>query len=520
MGTTTSRPIVVGIESVLLQAAQFIDVAVHIIERILSTLFSLCVPSTLYRDYPIDSPDHSPLAGRVKQHAQFKQRYEEKLKRRKLRAEWAAAGLDVVEMERQEQAKRKRQQQKAAIQALNEKHRADEMLGPVPQAPLPRPENERETAAEKAQGKLHVMSNLSPTKDQHNRLPKRQDDKTEIRMPESLLHRRAAALESVRETSFHEASNYAVQGHGSRIASGVSEHGDISYQIVATSRDHDEGPLLSSESSIRAVPKSPDQLRRKLVTPQGIMPSQSQAVVSTSSASRLDALVRPAAQRKAGPADRPSSPKLFQPTAQRHRRSIDLVTALDSPDQSSFRQHERKDSIDLRSDSPRFFNRARASLDMVTNAASQMSRPSSPSSSPPNPPFSSASSDAGSIRSIFRSSSPANSLSRSSTPPCVTDLADRACKSRWEANARERKVWKNEVDRITLHKLQQTSKRHRPDSQERLPLSNLSELNTNLTLAARRRQRRVSHEPDQGDKPEKIKRRSFQKPPTSHRKDL
>jgi hypothetical protein len=524
MGTTTSRPILHGIESFLLQIAQFVDVGVRLVERLLSSLFSLCLPSTLFPDYQIDERRdvpfcdksgvcHVPATTRVKQHAQFKQRYEERLKRRKLRAEWAAAGLDVVEMERQEQAKRKRQQQKATMHQMDEKYHAEQMLGPVAKAPQPRPEEERETAAERAKGKLWVMGNVAPR--EQARLPKSQD-KPEVRMPELMIHRRGAALESVRETSIHEppSPKYAVHGHGSRIASGVSDHGDVSYQIVATSRDRGEA---SSGADGKAEFRAGQ--RRKVVTSQGIMPSQAQVLASTSSASRLDAAVRPVSKEyKAAPSSSPS-PKLVQPLARRHHRSLDLVA---SQDLLPAKQHDKRDPIDLRSDSPRFFNRARASLDMVTTAAaSQMSRPSSPSS-PAMPVFSSASSDAGSIasrRSIFGSTSPSASISRSSTPPCVTDLADKACKSRWQANARERKVWKDEVDRITLDKLQRTSKRHHLDSQLPSPISNSSD-SFKLALLADKRLRRVSLEPKSVDKAaEKVKRRSFQKP-SHHCKDI
>lgn len=485
MGTTTSRPILHAIESFLLQIAQFVDVGVRLVERILSSLFSLCLPSTIFSDYQLNHGrevpicDNSgvcyvPATSRLQQHAQFKQRYEERLKRRKLRAEWAAAGLDVIEMERQEQARKKRQQQKAALHQIAEKCHAEQMLGPVAKAPRLRPAEERETAAERSKGKLWVMGNVTPRG--HTLLPKRQD-KPEIRMPE-VLHRRGAALESVRETSIHESPshNYAVHGHGSRIASGVSEHADVSYCIVATSRDRSEAsPGADSKAGFRA-----DQ-RRRTVTSQGIMPSQAQVLASTSSASRLDAEMRQISSKegKAAPSLSPS-PKLMQPVARRHHRSLDFVA---SNEQLSFKHHDKKDPIDLRSDSPRFFNRARASLDMVTTAAA--TRPSSPSS-PALPPFSSASSDAGSIasrRSIFGLTSPSASISRSSTPPCVADLAEAACKPRWQANARERKLWKGAVNDLTLHKLQQTSRR------------------------------RVSLEPKPVvDKAEKMERRSFQKP--------
>lgn len=545
MGTTTSRPILHGLESFLLQFAQVVECGIRYIERFISSLFTLCLPSTLYHEFQLDEGRQVPVcednrmcysssssspALKLKNNIHFKQRYEERLRRRKLRAEWAAAGLDVVEMERQEQAKRKRQQQKAALHQYNEKENAQEMLGQVAKAPLARPEHKRETLAEREKGKLWIMGNAPPPSiesKKNKKLTRLDDEKGQARLPTHNI-RRAVALESVRETSFHEGIDYAMQGHGSRITSSTSEHGDISYQIVATSRDNeeDEKPLNEILQPVR---------RRKMVKSQGILPaSQAQAMVSAALASRLDANTRAVplsplytsdgiAAARITPKPQPSSssssrsPILIQPTAQRLRRSLDLVVMTnDSAPVAT------KDGIiyEKRAESPRFFNRARASFELASN---------SPISSPGL--FSSASSDAGSItskRSIFGAGT--TSISRSSTPPCVSDLANSACKSRWEASARERKIWKGEVDRITLHKLNQTSKRnhiHRQDSSKSLSEwggfypnspSSMSSEGSNLALIAEKKLRRATLEPKQANKPAKVKRRS-----SSHktsRKDL
>lgn len=537
MGTTTSRPILHGLESVLLQFAQSIEYGIRFIERFVSSLFTLCLPTTLYHEFQLDEGRQVPVcedggmcyspAIKVKQSIHFKQRYEERLKRRKLRAEWAAAGLDVVEMERQEQAKRKRQQQKAAIHQWNEKQHAEEMLGQVAKAPPARPELERETRAEREKGKLWVMGNVQPKQQQQqpsssssaefkkNKKVTLLNAKGGIRLPSHGV-RRATGLESVRETSFHEGMEYAMQGHGSRIASSNSEHGDISYQIVATSGDTEEG-----ESPLQIL--QPVR-RRKMITSQGILPaSQSQTIALAASASRLDAATRPTSLPPLYPANSipattsfetqtssPRSPVLIQPTAQRLRRSLDLVTMTGGGGAAS---PAGKDFfiLDKRAESPRFFNRARASFELASN---------SPISSPG--PFSSASSDAGSIaskRSIFGPGT--TSISRSSTPPCVSDLANSACKSRWEASARERKVWKGEVDRIALHKLIQTSKRHHTHHQDNHSQktsewggfypncpSIMSSEASNLALIAEKKLRRATLEPKQANKPIKVKRRS------------
>lgn len=474
-------------------------------------------------------------ATRVKQHADLKNKREERLKRRKLRAEWAAAGLDVDEMEKQELAKKKKLQQEKNNnttansdttnnnkgKVVDETQVLEAMLGPVPQAPPPRPESERETRAEKEKGKLWVMSNIAPKKVQEPLKAPNLVDHKSFQMPTRTDRR--AALESVREASHTEQREYAMYGHGGRIASGASEHGDISYQIVATSKDNAE-----EIRSLELVAPKPRR-HRKTITPHGIIPPISEAMVSAMSASRIQIEPRPTHKPQSAslPSYTPmpentkessngptiSQPTLIQPTAQRLRRSLDVVVMPQREEHYHHPVAMKKDPIDIRTESPRFFNRARASLD--TAISIQTPVPTSPAS----PPFSSSSSDAGSIASR-RSVVLGASISRSSTPPCVMNLADRACKSRWEANAKERKVWKGEVNRITLQKLNQNTKRHHESKQEKSsvggnlrlqPTMSATSTSSNLALVADKRLRRASLEPSHVGKQGKVKRRSSQK---------
>ncbi|UZJ56900.1 hypothetical protein CBS101457_006220 [Exobasidium rhododendri] len=510
MGTTTSRPILHGVESALLQVARLIDTVVRTIEHLLSSLFSILLPSTLYHDFPSTGEKiklrthnekgmlHDPAA-RFKHNVDWKKKREERLKRRKLRAEWAAAGLDVIEMEKQELAKKNRQQPDpqlrrtttptGSIAIVDEKKKAEAMLGPVPQAPAARPEAERETRAEKDRGKLWVMSNIAPktvaqqpftvSKEHGNhRMPTRPD--------------KNVALESVRETSHNERREYAVHGHGHRIASGGSEHADISYQIVATSRNgqEDHSPVKSNAPRPKSSTKS--------ITPQGIVSPVGRAITSATTASRIhtqtQASSRPthkphssssptytpmptkATENETGPTL--SQPTLIQPIAKRLQRSLDSCASHPKTDESSHLVlgPTRRETIRSRMEPPRACNQARRSLD-----AAYIAPRSSTPTTPTLPVFSSSSSDAESIssrRSLFDAG-----LCRSSTPPCVVTLADRACKSRWEANAKERKVWKAEVNRITLQKLNQTSKRHH-DTQEKVTASSVYDLRLHPTMSA------------------------------------
>lgn len=445
-------------------------------------------------------------ATRVKEHQKLRKQREDQLKRRKLRAEWAAAGLDVDEMERQEMMKRRRMDHRKI--SLDRVASRDSAL--VSSSPALRSISPRQDDAADEMEKTDVITAeqiVSQHQQAINAIP---------RFPSSYMGPKIP-LEAVREVSQPEIKEYSLQGHGRRIASGASEHGDISYQIVAAS------PAKKAVLEQRLPPR-PSKAHRSITT-QGLMPPIGPTITTASSAS-----LRPT--HKGHTASLPSEPSisshptLVRPLARRLHESQNLSVSIPAKDATIL----KKDSPDLRSDSPRFFNRARASLDLAT-AASQLSRPCSPSYSPAGL-LSSASSDACSItskRSFFGgvgSVGGSNSLSRASTPPCISDLADRACKSRWEANASERKIWKDEVDRITLYRLTQASKRRKQDAQSvsRLhhqdsndsemmnkSMSNDSQM-TNLALLAEKRLRRASVEPRSvKNNDSKLKRRSSQK---------
>lgn len=534
MGNTTSRPILHGVESTLLRMAQLVDTVVRAIERLLSSLFTLCLPATLYQEFQLDESkqlracDEQGVcyipATRAKQHADLKQKREERLKRRKLRAEWAAAGLDVNEMEKQELAKGRKQQQKEKetppdgrpLEQEKVKETIEAMLGVVPLAPAPRPEKERETRAERERGKLWIMGNVQPKKTSHTPPTGRGAAPAEIKPISPERKERRAVLEAVREASHHEHQReYAMQGHGGRIASGASEHGDISYQIVASSKDSAEDHL-----PMEMIAPKPRRHKRS-ITPHGIMPTDAEPpMVAALTASRLQtspsrpthkphsaslpavSMNAPEFSRK-GPTI--SQPTLIQPTAHRLRKSLNVLDMEQRPEPTS---RTAVGPLEKRAESPRFYNRKRVSLD---SAAIGLQIPI-----PPVLPNSAASSDVGSIAS--RHSLVGQSISRSSTPPCVMNLADRACKSRWEASAKERKVWKGEVNRITLEKLHQTSKRHLETAQRdqgadlRLQKTvSAASVSSNLAVEAERRLRRASLQPSKPNRPGKMQRRSSQK---------
>lgn len=501
MGTTVSRPIFHAIETTLLSLAELVDRAVRQGERFLSDLLRLVFTGSRSKADNIDAmracDDQTGIcyvpATRAHElaKARSRERQDEMKKRRKQRAEWAAAGLDVRRMEREERVKKHRgpTQQEVDSEAGEKDEKASLVdatttLGEVARAPPPRPEEARQTAAEKDRGKLWIMGNMA----RRSAMPKEQPlmisidhEKQEEGSQEKTRYRAktmhalgGGRLEAVREASFGH-------GHGHRGVNG-SEHGDVTYQILATSHDaptdtnsnnrmdalvsgkkRRSSDLLGMGKANASPPVLAPSLPETTKLPKRHGHSKSLDVVNAAS-SFAPVLVAPKPQRtlmrrhlNSVPTASPNAPKLSTLTTTPSQDPHDEPTSPISSSSATplVRPVARRANSNRAASGPgpststapsaatSAARQKRASLDVAKAANAAMSTTSLPMRAP-SPATSM--SDTSSIRKFAPPS-------RSNTSTPVAELADRACRSRWEASAKERKVWKGEVERITLQRL-------------------------------------------------------------------
>jgi len=505
MGAIASRPVLHNIETALLSVAQLIDTVVRAFEYLLSVIISKCVHPSIYRHFYVSTPtsvnaadlneaDKEGLtrictnegvcyipATRLEQHRQLrKQKQDDRLKKRKMRAEWAAAGLNVDEMAREERRKEKQRKQKTNNKANEsyaeneeKKNKLSRTSTADDQSTQPVLLSEKSTKEEKP---LYVMGNVPrrsadiKRNGQQNKTEHEANQEQDTHIHWAKSHRTSRPLTAVREAS--------------------NDHGAIVDPPKFRARLSQDGKGLPNGMAdvfeMNEVSRGKEQKERKrqnsVPSPPRFHGKKSQPSVEAVSASRIASNVQ---DIKSNSVDNAHLPNEFQ---RGHRPSASLpplmtsTTALRShnisvPISPALIQPKPRRAIDtnfeggsplfappslhspaitagsLRSAAtppPAFLNRNRNSIDLAN--AAPISRGGTPSDN-----------DASSIRSK-------RSVTTTSTPPpYVVHLADKACKSRWESTAKERKGWKGEVKRIALNKVHEQRTAHR--SSVSLPLN-------------------------------------------------
>ncbi|PWN36726.1 uncharacterized protein FA14DRAFT_5982 [Meira miltonrushii] len=501
MGAIVSRPVLHNIETALLSIAQLVDTVVRAVEYLLSVIISKCVSRSIYRHFYVSTPtsvnaadlndaDKEGLtrictnegvcyipATRIAQHRQLrKQKQDDRLKKRKMRAEWAAAGLNVDEMAREERRKERLRKQKTnkTNESLAESEEKKSKLSrqstaideSIPLVSLP----EKVAKEEKP---LYIMGNVARRSADIKRSdqPKKTEDEGK-QEKDAQIHwaksHRTRPLTAVREAS-HD--------HGILI-----EPPKFRARLSQDAKGLPNG--MADVLEFNGVPHGKEQKDRKrqssIPSPPKFQAKKSQSSVEAISASRIATNVQ---DKRASMLDHASTPNDFQkghrPSAslpplmtsttalRAHNVSVPISPALVQPKpRRAVESHFDGGSPlfappslhsptitagSLRSAAtppPAFLNRNRNSIDL----AHPISRGGTPSDN-----------DASSIRSK-------RSIATTATPPpYVVHLADKACKSRWESTAKERKGWKGEVKRIALNKVHEQRTAYR--SSVSLPLT-------------------------------------------------
>lgn len=552
MGTTISRPILHAIESGLLGIASIVDRLVRIVDRFFSLIVSTCLSPAVYAHFYVTPP--SAAAGtkgdvaagadeltrvctddgvcyvpktRLREHRLLKKRMEEdRLKRRKMRAEWAAAGLDVAEMERQERDR------KAGRLPPNGRPLS------VTSMPLFAPPSAVPSRASTPGNSSGQPISTPP-----------QDDKREMEevgsssvrlvtsMPSPTTHRNTERLGALKEASYD---------HGSCL-----ETGDVRFEEGPTPRSSNDRTRLRSmplfegnaatgpearaaksaavkTSTMRIGTKpawrstwgptsqSPieEQLASRVQESHPSAASGAQHAASHDASNRSRAffhrhtaslpVVHDANGGKGSATPSPqqsvvalasglpvgrAAPVLVQPKPRRAQKGSQApfagAAAMASGNGSSsgrstpsnasaapLRQRMQMSGtpppVSMMSRLHQTSSRNCASLDLSRTSTTQSNGGDPPSRAgfalmrgltPPLFLNASQQSRSGTPPGTIGLFSSSSATPPPPPPPSLMEIADRACKSRWEANARERKVWKGEVKRIALHRLHNQQQR-------------------------------------------------------------
>lgn len=499
MGAIVSRPVLHNIETALLSIAQLVDTVVRAVEYILSVIISKCVHPSIYRHFYVSTPTSVNVADlndadkegltrictnegvcyipatRLEQHRKLrKQKQDDRLKKRKMRAEWAAAGLNVDEMAREERRKERLRKQKTSKtnESLVESEEKRNKLSRtstandecIPLVSLPAKDAKEEKP-------LYIMGNVARRSADIKRSDQPEDEGKQEK--DAQVHwtksHRSRPLTAVREAS-HD--------HGVPI-----EPPKFRARLSQDAKGLPNG--MTDVLEFNGVSHGKEQKDRKrqssIPSPPKFNAKKSQPSVEAISASRIATNVQE--NKRASMIDHASSSNDFQ---KGHRPSASLpplmtsTTALRAhnisvPITPALVQPKPRRAVDAHFDGgsplfappslhsptitagslrsaatppPAFLNRNRNSIDL----ANPISRGGTPSDN-----------DASSIRSK-------RSVTTTATPPpYVVHLADKACKSRWESTAKERKGWKGEVKRIALNKVHEQRSAYR--SSVTLPLN-------------------------------------------------
>lgn len=443
----TSRPVLQTIESALLSVAQLVDSVVRMIEHLLAAVVSTCLSPSLYAHFYVTPPKSAQAAvdqdgltrvcteegvcyvpaTRVHQRRAWRKRkQDDQLKRRKMRAEWAAQGLDVDQMARLEREK-KRKSNSGKKETVEEEQ--SEKAGLSRTTTFDQDE-------ERQAPPLYVMGNMPPRKSKPQK-------KNEIARQDRTW---AQPHEARHLTSVREASH---------------DHGPLAIIERVDVSAVDPKAFQAGRSDQRQPQQAPRRHERLQSAPiPGLMPLKSAASVEAVSASHIgakfdaskdyaalkshrhtssvpSAVLAPVASPSGGPA-------LAQPKPRRPLR-----TSFDSfplGNQPAFMATSAPAGLRVSATPPpAFLTRGRNSVDL--------SNPNSRTGTPAGGGI--CSDDTNSIRS--RMSAQGGRSTPGTPPPYVVQLADKACKSRWESSAKERKGWKGEVKRIAVNKV---SERH------------------------------------------------------------
>jgi hypothetical protein len=462
MGAVTSRPVIHTIESGLLAVARLIDALVRLIDRIFSTVVSKCLSPSLYAHFYVTPPDSAETAvhvgpngltrvctddgvcyipaTRAKQHRHWRKRnQEDRLKERMMRAEWAAAGLDVRQMQR---AERERQRQKSTSNPI-----------------LALKQLSRTTTMENGSTEDLAMSSK----------------RTSIDEAASVRRTRRAivdlAAEQVPQKSEKPpARSSPLSSNSARLINNVNRH---SLRALTSVREasHDHGATIEKDCKDPSVDDAHVQggahvnarkHKRGMSAPvAGLVKLKAAITIDATSASRLGGASASFTEMQSchSPVDVSSTnfqtpvvaqaPVLVQPRPRRPvRMAFDVL-----PNPPNFTVDLTPAGAHRSSSTPPVMPGAAAALPYRTRSSFDISPAQTPFGGRAiSPGFDDDASSIRSRRSAFGAALP-RSTTPSTPPPSVVQLADRACKSRWESSAKERKAWKDEVKRLALNKM-------------------------------------------------------------------
>ncbi|SPO35087.1 uncharacterized protein PSFLO_00558 [Pseudozyma flocculosa] len=511
MGLVCSRPISDFLEGGFLKGAELIDHLVRLTNRCFHGAVTVCFSAIFGRNsalvqerkhdqlYQLSSRTGSQGGGGLYTLAGGAQRLDEKKRRseRRRRAEAAALGVKVT-----------RKRSVATHQGYGRVSGADpdeqqrllrQSLGEPVRAPPPRPEAERETAREREKGRLWVMGNVAasaavplslssppppPPHHQHQQQPATAHH-PEPNRPQPARLAEATETRHKKSGSHHEGTPLVGDDHAlvilkqqrqhPRQVSAESNSSASNVEVIASSS---AAPTAAPGLPPRAAPKHvavptprtssrPSPVSGDKVRPQAPggqaaasgFHSKPQALV-TSSTSDLAILQSGAMTSRKGTAIVP--PTDVSGNAMLRLSAAPLTTAFEGPaaQTSKAKQELRKQrpraSLDIRRMEPELRPAAAAPPGEDAGVKRILKAPVAVAAMRPRMSLDvlamgapALASDAASIHSV------ADSLTstRAASPFGVAELADRACLSAQDAPRKERKVWKDEVERLALQKM-------------------------------------------------------------------
>lgn len=491
MGTTISRPFLHAVESSLLTVAYIVDTVVRFADRFLTAILQTCLGSTLFPPAGDKTGSHDPDSlhnsndetiekrplwlSASGQRTQARplwsiRRKDDRLERRKRRAEWAASGLDPDKMERIVQEKRASKQWTKGAQVMYGKPHPP-LKSRAQTRDVTQPDGNQMSRQEK-----HCSIRLVQTLSDHGTLDS-QDlcDQSNEPLSDSLPFEletpqgQSCGHPTIQASTLPARINLKKEGPESHQALLDEEPGKAhhipckTWNGAITSRsavmkDGFENRFAADAASTDTSTLSKPIARKPM----------SHGSVDTN----LRLLAKPQQVRKpTSPIARPRSQRLCESPQQetsssshRNASSLDLARTQSTMSNGRARCPDRAATLprlmyeDAAAASTRLGSAiARSVTQPFLFAGNSVSRAGSPSSEAsrskgPSP------SPAASRPPTPGNAGPAASASCSILPLPqlrVTEMVDLACKSRWEANARERKAWKGELNRIARHKLEQ-----------------------------------------------------------------
>ncbi|PWN49848.1 hypothetical protein IE53DRAFT_124399 [Violaceomyces palustris] len=494
MGIVCSRPISNFLEDAFLKVAQLIDYLSRLSNKYFQYFVGACISPFIASDsdyargkrvqrlcLPGDGGVCLIPANQAERRREEKKR---KIERRK-RAEAAALGVEIVRRKSRSShpaaSDRARLVSNASepaspVSESSENERIRVTLGQPARAPPPRPAVERETAAERARGKLWVMGNVQPSQghplkplavsvsmDGSSYLPRpattTESFGTTRATGEALLHdvhrQRQIPDRGARQSGSDNLTFDVIASSGNTLFGQQSERVDVAASEPKPRRREPKGDTAEIRPRVSSKPRNEE------VAPPA-MASVTERDEETRSSNR--AAIQPALA-----APLKLSPAPLSPPFKGIRSHVQQVR----PEQLG---HKSKLSLDTKLNRAKTDERMQIGIE-ISKGTTTTTTPSPKAkllrlsgSFKPRQSLDLSVPQAGAwpARQTEASGDRASSVSSNSCAPSplvpastgVAELASRACLSARDASRKTRKVWKDEVDKIALQRVQVISRRH------------------------------------------------------------